>query len=139
VSTVSTVHTRAHPHHTTHAPTTSSAPSTSATPTPTPHRTTSTAVAPPTPARGVAVAEGPRDYRCGPTCHFVVVRLTNFAGGHVVQCLSAGGQLYGGAPFGNPPHQYVTAQPLSFSCSFNGPGAVWVVVDGHYESNHVSW
>lgn len=130
-------HTSAHPSHTTHPATTTAAASTSATPTPQPH--TSTVVPTPSPVPSVAVSAGARDYRCGNNCRFVVVRLANLAGSHLVQCFSAGGHLYGGDTVGAAQHQYVTESAVSYTCSFRGPGAVWVVVDGKYESNHVSW
>ena len=131
-------HPTAHPRTSTHHRSTSAAPSTSATPTPTTTPSSTTAVPPPPPVTATVV-RGPQDFRCGDDCHFVVVGLTNAGGGHVVHCLSAGGQLTGGDPFGAVPHQYVTTMRFSFNCSFNGPGTVWVVVDGRVQSNRVTW
>jgi hypothetical protein len=84
--------------------------------------------APPKPT--VQLTRGTRDYRCGLNCAFLVVTLTNFAGGHHVSCRTAAGEF----------QSYDTARPVSYGCSHNGPGQlVWVVVDYRYRSNSVTW
>lgn len=105
-------------------PTTSTLPAPPTTPTPTPT---------PSPARTVTLAKGPRDQICQPHCYFLVVRLTNFVGEQHVECFSS---LDPSVPFDS----YDTPFAVSDNCYYNRPGAtVWVLVDGVYKSNELTW
>ena len=87
---------------------------------------------PPPPPQSVTLSKSPNP-QCGqrPHCGYLFVSLTNFPiGPHEVVCESGvSGQI------GN----YTTTSESSVSCSYEGHGTVWVVVDGSYKSNVVLW
>ena len=120
---------------------------TSTSPTPTPASSTpqtsqppSTSHAPPStshaPTPSVFLAQGARDFRCGPQCFFLDVTLTNLPGGHHVVCEARARHAQSATIFAS----YDTTSATSSVCSFDGQHAsVFVVVDDLYHSNTVIW
>jgi hypothetical protein len=98
-----------------------------------PSRTTSTtrSGAPPA-ARSVHLAKGGLDPSCGPHCYQLVVTLSDFAAGaHHITCLSQHGGQFG---------SYTTSATTSAGCADRRPhDVVWVLVDGSYRSNTVTF
>jgi hypothetical protein len=75
---------------------------------------------------------GAPDQQCGPHCYRVVVTLADFPSGtHRVACWGGHGGLFA---------SYTTSAVTSATCSYRKPhDSVWVIVDGTYRSNTVSW
>jgi hypothetical protein len=87
---------------------------------------------PPGTPRSVALARGGAGTQCGPHCYSLVVTLAGFPGGsHAVACFSGHSGRFGG---------YSTTAATSSGCTFKRPhDTVWVLVDGRYRSNTLTW
>lgn len=82
--------------------------------------------------RTVHAAQGALDESCGRHCYRLVVTLSAFpAGSHRVTCWALRGGVFG---------SYTTSSTTSTGCAYRHPhDSVWVIVDGRYRSNTVSW
>jgi hypothetical protein len=84
----------------------------------------------PTPT--VQIARGASDPTCGRHCYRIVVQLSAFtAGSHRIACISSHGGQFG---------SYTTSSTTSSGCADRRPhDSAYVIVDGKYRSNTVSW